>query len=707
MVPRRHRLRRLQHMLFHPSFTIRFAAVILVAGVMIAVVPLQLAQANTKTQAAERAADKVGIAANLITGQRQSLDSFAAGVARQITANGALSDPQLLATTLEQDAAVNQTGDLLGVMRSPSDVVAVREARTMDGRDPLVDQLSTAVRAQQSTAIVMGEPWLLSRASIAGTNSLAFVARPLTAVFIAALDRNLATSVDPADVAIVRDARLVVGTVSGQQLAAGQALAPSLGDAVHGSQPLSTTIASPDIALATAPLGAGFVLMVTTPVDAVSVAWQPLALLFALILIAMLFIVVVVQTSLQRPLRRLDRAVAAMGRGDFDVPVPAGPTDELSRLGATFEAMRKQLHATMRANSARVSIATQLSISQPLDRALSNVCSVLSANIDVDALLIVVTGSEMTDPFSIVHGIADNDYSALLSGDGPLGEGFRFEGPGALRLGAGQASAEAHLGLHEFCVAPLRVGKHVHGVLAAANASRPLLGTDEELVASAAEQVALALERYRFLAVVQRQASIDDLTSLYNHRFLVDYLGQQVALAERLNNPLAILMLDIDHFKVLNDTHGHQAGDAALAAFAQTLLSCVRRSDLAARYGGEEFSVVMANTTAQDARIVAEKIRAAVAETPIEIRGGVSISLTVSIGGAAYPEDTETASELLALADEALYSAKRAGRDRTRMASDGRRRAGKRPPMKVLHTPQSRTTRSDTRSARPRYRSAK
>jgi diguanylate cyclase (GGDEF)-like protein len=129
-------------------------------------------------------------------------------------------------------------------------------------------------------------------------------------------------------------------------------------------------------------------------------------------------------------------------------------------------------------------------------------------------------------------------------------------------------------------------------------------------------------------------------------------------------------MIDIDHFKVLNDTLGHQAGDVALAAFAQTLVSSVRRSDLAARYGGEEFAVVMANTSAEDARLVAEKIRLALAESTIEIEPGAPLTLTVSVGGAAFPEDTESARELLTLADEALYRAKRTGRDRTCMAGD-------------------------------------
>jgi diguanylate cyclase (GGDEF)-like protein len=168
---------------------------------------------------------------------------------------------------------------------------------------------------------------------------------------------------------------------------------------------------------------------------------------------------------------------------------------------------------------------------------------------------------------------------------------------------------------------------------------------------------------------VQRQATVDDLTGLYNHRFLVDSLGQQVALAERLGASLAILMLDIDHFKLLNDTHGHHAGDLALSAFARTLINNVRRADLAARYGGEEFVVVMPNTSAEEAFMVAEKIRLAVEGTDVRLPGRQDVRLAVSIGVAAYPEHTKSASELFSLADDALYRAKRTGRHRTCVAN--------------------------------------
>ena len=673
------------------SFSIKFAIVILIAGTIIAVVPLLTAQADTRSEAVDRAADKAGVAGNLITGQRQSLTAFVNGVARQVAAAHQLGDPQALTATLAQDAGVNQGYDVvLGVLPVNGRVLAVHGKAQLPA-GTLTTTLEDAVVARATTAATAdGQPWLLSSAKVPNSDVTVFVARPMDAAFIAAIAHNLATSADPAELAVVRGGHFAAGgTVAGRVVSGGEVPTSALLQALASATPAIVTFDSGPEAVATYQIGNGFAVMVTTPVNAITTSLQPILILIGLILVSMLFIVVVVQTDLQRPLRRLDRAVAALGRGEFDAPVTTGSDDELSRLGTTFEAMRRQLQATIRATAARAAVATELAAAQPLETLLSRVCHEMRTSLLADVALIVVTGSETDDGFAIVEGAREFDHAAYLSGDGPLAEGYRHPGAGAVLLGAAPSSLEAQLGVREFCVAPLRIGTHMHGVLAVAKKHESFLTADVDVVSITAEQVALALERHRFLAVVQRQASIDDLTGLYNHRFLVDYLGQQVALAERLNAPLAILMIDIDHFKNLNDRHGHQAGDAALAAFAQTLVSSVRRSDLAARYGGEEFSVVMANTSAAEARLVAEKIRRNSGHTRIELPDGDPVALTVSIGGAAFPENTDNARELLRLADESLYRAKRTGRNRTCMSGEGSRRRTQRSVVSVVHTPGS------------------
>ena len=653
------------------SFSLKFAAVILIAGAIIAAVPLLLAEASTRSQAEAGAADKVGIATNLIEGQRESLDAFTAGVARQIIAANAISSPVAALATLTEDAQVIGTADVLGVVESGGSVVAVQGSTSLIATDPLIPTLRTALSGGARTAATPGDgAWLIASAPLPGTGATVFVARPMTAAFVAAIDHNIATAADPVDVLLVGADRryALAGTVGGIAVAAGDTTSGPLTAAIDTRAPTIVSLAGRQVAVASARIGAGVTLVVITPVIGAPFGWQSVLLLLAVILVAMLFIVVVVQIDLRMPLRRLDRAVAAVGAGDFDVPVSVDPVDEVGRLSASFEAMRLRVRSTMRATAARASVATELSFAQPLETALSKVCDELRSSMGVEMALILVNGSEMSNPFAVAGEGRHIAVDGLLEGNGPLGEGYRLGRSGSVVLCATAESAEARLGLREFCVAPLRLAGHVHGVLAVAGWDVTFSGSDTDLIASAAEQISLALERYRFLAAVQRQASVDDLTGLYNHRFLVDSLGQQIALAERLEAPLAILMLDIDHFKVLNDTHGHHAGDVALTTFAQTLLGTVRRADLAARYGGEEFVVVMPDTSASEAFIVAEKIRAAVATTAVRLRDQPPVQMTVSIGVAAYPEDTTSAAELISLADEALYRAKRSGRHRTCMA---------------------------------------
>jgi diguanylate cyclase (GGDEF)-like protein len=641
------------------SFSLKFAAVILVAGLTIAVVPLMLAAASTRSQAENSAAVRVSIASNLIDGQRASLATFIAGVGRQLAA-GHVTAPAAVQATLVEDASVIGTDDILGVEQVDAGVVAVQRSTVLS--DASTRNIVSAATGAKTTATSGASAWLVAASHVPGTSAIAFVARPLTAALIDALDRNVATAADRVGLLLVRRDRTlaVAGSV--------YALTPALTAAISASTPTVVSLDSHQFAVASTSIGDGLTLVVMTPFSGPPIGWQSALLLFAVILVAMLFIVIVVQIDLRRPLQRLDGAVAALGSGDFDRPVLAGSVDEVGRLGASFEAMRVQVRSTMRVTASRATIAMELSLAQPLEAALANVCAELRRSMNVDLAMIVVNASEMSDPFAVADGGRRISFDGFLEGGGPLGEGYRYEGLGAIILGATAIAPEAGLDVRDFCVARLRLGKHVHGVLAVAGQDSAFTAGDSDLVASTAEQISLALERYRFLAVVQRQATVDDLTGLYNHRFLVDSLGQQVALAERLGAPLAILMLDIDHFKALNDSHGHPAGDLALSTFARTVAGNVRRADMTARYGGEEFVVVMPNTSAREAFMVAEKIRHAVAATDVDLPGRVALRLTVSIGVAAYPEDTNEAAELFGLADEALYRAKRMGRDRTCMA---------------------------------------
>jgi two-component system cell cycle response regulator len=160
-------------------------------------------------------------------------------------------------------------------------------------------------------------------------------------------------------------------------------------------------------------------------------------------------------------------------------------------------------------------------------------------------------------------------------------------------------------------------------------------------------------------------AITDQLTGLHNRRYMSRHLDTLIAGAHRSAKPLAFLIMDIDHFKSVNDTHGHDIGDEVLREFAGRISANVRGIDLACRYGGEEFVVVMPDTDTDFAYTVAERLRKSVEKMPFAIsRDPGKLNITISIGIAGSEGNTDSADALLHRADQALYRAKREGRNR-------------------------------------------
>jgi diguanylate cyclase (GGDEF)-like protein len=194
---------------------------------------------------------------------------------------------------------------------------------------------------------------------------------------------------------------------------------------------------------------------------------------------------------------------------------------------------------------------------------------------------------------------------------------------------------------------------------------------DLDTLRTFAGQAAVALDNVRVHKEAERLSLTDPLTGLSNYRFLKQALRREVERASRFDHTLAVLALDVDRFKEVNDTYGHGAGDAVLVEFARRVRGEIREVDFAFRQGGEEFVVLLPETDAAGGAVVAERLGAAVRRTPVLAPGATGpqrIAVTVSIGVAVYPDHGETGRAVLEAADDALYAAKTAGRDTYRVA---------------------------------------
>jgi diguanylate cyclase (GGDEF)-like protein/PAS domain S-box-containing protein len=185
----------------------------------------------------------------------------------------------------------------------------------------------------------------------------------------------------------------------------------------------------------------------------------------------------------------------------------------------------------------------------------------------------------------------------------------------------------------------------------------------QRLAVSAASQIALSLASLQLRETLREQSIRDPLTRLFNRRFLEESLERELQLAARKKQSVAVLFLDLDHFKRFNDTFGHDAGDMVLQSLADMFRKFFRGTDICCRYGGEEFAIVLPESSCRDAAIRADELRAAVKNLRLQYKGQTLGRLTVSAGIAVFPEHGSTCAELLKIADECLYESKARGRD--------------------------------------------
>ncbi|MEK7765858.1 MAG: sensor domain-containing diguanylate cyclase, partial [bacterium] len=215
---------------------------------------------------------------------------------------------------------------------------------------------------------------------------------------------------------------------------------------------------------------------------------------------------------------------------------------------------------------------------------------------------------------------------------------------------------------------PLSSGATVFSVLKVESSQPDAFSMEDwRLLSLLGDLAGVAIQNALLYRRTQEEAILDGLTEVYVHRYFRERLEEEVRRSGEVGAPLTLLMADIDLFKLMNDTFGHLAGDAVLRRVARCLRDGVRGTDMVARYGGEEFAVLLVETALDAGTLVAERLRSSVAASSVRDLPNAR-PVTVSIGVAAFPQHATDERTLIARADEALYAAKRAGRNRVIVA---------------------------------------
>jgi len=377
------------------------------------------------------------------------------------------------------------------------------------------------------------------------------------------------------------------------------------------------------------------------------------------------FFAVLVLRSLQRQIGAFLQAARQLGSGDFTVEVPTAGHDEFAALGDEFNKMSRELAERLEElNQERAR----------LQEAMRRIGETFAANLDREGLLEIVVKTAV-DGVGAEAGRA----SVRQTADAPLEQVTHLGRVGDLEEAIRAAEANV-LETGEPCEAnvdgvaalshPLRLGDdaqgQVSGVVSVARSDRAFTSPERELFDYLAEQVVVSIENVGLHETVERQAVTDELTGLFNRRRFQEVMVTEVERSKRFGQSMGLVLLDLDDFKTVNDTYGHQQGDLVLREVARVLRDRSREIDEPARYGGEELAVVLPGTDLEGAYNLAERVRAGIEELALPLLEGEGVlRVTASFGVATLPGSADDTRGLVAAADEALYRAKRAGKNRT------------------------------------------
>jgi diguanylate cyclase (GGDEF)-like protein len=345
------------------------------------------------------------------------------------------------------------------------------------------------------------------------------------------------------------------------------------------------------------------------------------------------------------PVRKLCDAAEAVTGGALETHVDVRRHDELGELADAFNTMTRGLRER-EGLKLTLALSETLELEGVLDRLVDSLARAVrfeEASVLIktrDGMNMMVTrGSRGKEEAQRVVPGAAHVVKALNTHQPALNEGGRMMALPLIQRGAA---------IGVVCL----------------ETQRPYSDAEVRLALSLTQPAALAVENARLFDEVQRLATLDGLTSTFNRRHFMQLAQIQYDNARRLKHPLTAMMLDVDHFKRVNDRYGHHVGDQVLRTLAERCKSALRSGDVLGRYGGEEFAILLPGTSQQNAAtVLAERIRRKVAEDPIDTDAG-AVKVTVSVGVAEMDEEMSRPEDLFKRADAALYEAKQAGRNR-------------------------------------------
>jgi diguanylate cyclase (GGDEF)-like protein len=386
--------------------------------------------------------------------------------------------------------------------------------------------------------------------------------------------------------------------------------------------------------------------------------------LLALALMTLLATTVLVQ----RPVQRLMAGVRQLGTGDLTVRVPVRGRDELSVLATSFNSMTEDLGRSMEEIqnknaelSVVYSILARLTETINLAELKEIILQTLLNVLEADRVLLMSNLLTLQEPVEVLFWTRGVSRPGRLAWSGQHNSSFGgFPREIADQWLRGELQEPFVTATRQMAVIPTQI-RNSKLALLLIERERPF-GQPEanpKLLRALADHIGVAFENARLFSL----AITDELTQLFTSRHLQNRLEDEISRYKRHGQKFCLLMLDLDHFKAINDRWGHLAGDEVLRQVAQTLLGNVRAVDSAYRYGGEEFAILLPETDPAGARVAAERMRQGVENLQISLGPGKSVGVTTSIGIALCPQNGVSAQELLAAADKALYDAKRQGRN--------------------------------------------